>query len=105
MIQTFSVSDDESLALVSSEKVGDKSSSNELRHKALSAEARLDQLLFRANIRSDYLKIHELRSKQLSLNLEWEKGEIKTLNAELGSEKKSLICQHKDTQDICVCSH
>lgn len=102
-IITYAVSEDDSLMLLGTEKIGDKSINNELRQKPLSADARMDQLLFQADIRSDYAKIHEVRSKQLSLTLEKNNSNIKSLNIDFENGKRSLNCQKLEAQEICSC--
>jgi hypothetical protein len=103
-IQIYTLDEDDNPTLLSSEKVGDVNQGNELRHKALSTEARMNQLLFRANISSDYSKVREIRSKQVSLNMEWSDTQIKSMDIALGTLKKSLNCQQVESQDICTCA-
>lgn len=108
LIQIFKILDaDESLLLVSSEKFIEKKDSYVTRHKIHNVDARIDQLLIQAEIRSDYRKIRETRSKQVILNMTWSNGEIKLLRAEFGGEKdkkKVLSCTQQELADICSCS-
>lgn len=104
VIQIFSVSgEDDIVKLVSSEKFGEKKDDYHVRHKMRSAEARMNQLLFRADIQSDYQKIKETRAKQVVLEIIWSDEQIKSLNIEFLGEKKVLNCIQKDQSDICNC--
>lgn len=104
VIQIFNVIDeDDSLKLVSSEKFDEKKAYYQARHKIRSAEARMNQLLFRADVKSDYQKIKEIRAKQLELNIIWSDGQIKSLNIDFLGEKKVLSCMQKEQTDICNC--
>ena len=104
VIQIYEVSgDDDIVNLVSSEKFGEKKDDYYVRHKVRSAEARMNQLLFRANIQSDYQKIKETRAKQVILEIIWSDDQIKSLNIEFLGEKKVLNCIQKDQSDICNC--
>lgn len=104
VIQIFKVLDeDDSLSLLSSEKFGEKKEDNLPRHKMRSAEERINQLLFRADIKSDFQKIKETRAKDLLLNIVWADKEIQSLNVELLSGKKVLSCIQKELIDICNC--
>lgn len=104
VIQIFNVVDeDEVLKLVSSEKFDENKPGALTRHKIRSAEARINQLLFRANIKSDFQKIKEVRAKKLELNIVFADNEIKSLAIEFTGEKKVLNCQQKDQTDFCTC--
>lgn len=106
VIQVFAVDDEENLTQLSSEKVGDEAQAaiNILRHRPLSAEARIQQLLIRADIRSDFSKVKEVRASKVSLTISWADEQIKSLQVEFGESKKSLNCTQKETADICSCS-
>lgn len=108
VIQIFNVvSDDEVLKLVSTEKFDENKPGALTRHKIRSAEARMNQLLFRADIKSDFQKIKEVRGKKLELNIVFSDSQIKSLAVEFTGEKpgekKVLNCQQKDQTDICNC--
>lgn len=108
IIQIFNVvGDDDVLKLVSTEKFDENKSGALTRHKIRSAEARINQLLFRADIKSDYQKIKEVRARKLELNIVLSDSQIKSLAIEFTSnkpgEKKVLNCQQKDQTDICNC--
>ena len=106
LIQIFSVvDDDDTFALMSTEKYGTEKVDNPLRYKVRSVEARINQLLFRADIKSDYQKIKETRAKQVDLNVTWSDGQIKSLNIEFLATKKTLNCVQKDLTDICTCQN
>lgn len=108
VIQIFNVvDDDEVLELVSTEKFDENKPGALTRHKIRSAEARMNQLLFRADIKSDFQKIKEVRAKKLELNIVLADSQIKSLAVEFTGnkpgEKKTLNCQQKDQTDICNC--
>lgn len=104
VIQIYDVNeDDESLKLTSSEKFDENKVDALSRHKIRSADARINQLLFRADIKSDYQKTKEIRSKQVELNIIWSDNQIKSLNIDFLTEKKVLSCLQKDRTDICNC--
>ena len=102
-ITIYSVDEEENLSLLSSEKVGDRTDGYELRHKVLTADARINQLLFRADIRSDLQKVKELRTKQMVLNITWSDKQIKSLAIDFQADKKTLSCSQKEAADICNC--
>lgn len=105
-IQIFSVDDEDNLTLLSTEKTGPgaRAETDVLRHRPLSADARIQQFLIRADIRSDFLKVKESRTGGLTVQISWSDGQIKTLNLEWIRTKKSLSCAQKDGADICTCS-
>lgn len=108
IIQIFNVEgEDEVLKLVSTEKFDENKPPALTRHKIRSAEARMNQLLFRADIKSDYQKVKEVRAKKLELNIVFADSHIKSLAIEFNGakpgEKKVLNCQQKDQTDICNC--
>lgn len=96
--------EDDSLKLISTEKVGEDDKTNELRHKPLSAEARIRQLLIRADIRSDFTRVRERRSGGLILNISWSDQQIRSLKIDFSESKKSLNCTQKESADICTCT-
>lgn len=106
VVTIFRIEDDEKAVVLSEEKLSGttKSTTNDsLRYKTKSLEAQLDQLLTSAQIKSDFIKTTEYRSKQLTLNLVWSDGAIKNLTAQFADEKNKLECQRKDLIDICDC--
>ncbi|MEK6628987.1 MAG: hypothetical protein AABY53_10205 [Bdellovibrionota bacterium] len=104
VIQIFKVLDeDDSISLLSSEKFGDKKEDYQVRHKIRSSEGRINQLLVRADIQSDFQKIKETRAKDMLLNIVWADKEIQSLNIEFLAEKKALSCIQKELIDICNC--
>lgn len=106
LIQIFKVLDeDDSVSLLSSEKFGEKKEDYQARHKMRSVEERINQILFRANITSDFQRIKETRAKQLVLNIVWTDGQIKSLNIEFLADKKALNCTQKELIDICNCQN
>lgn len=100
----YSVADDESIKLISTEELGYKPATTGARYKISTPEARLNELLIHAEFKSDFVKTREYRSKQVLLNLAWSDGQIKNLSAELPGGKK-LECSRKATADICTCTH
>lgn len=104
LIQIYRIDDeDDSLSLLSSEKFGERAVDYQARHKLRNAESRINQLLFRADIKSDYQKIKETRAKQVVLNIIWSDNQIKSLNIEFSGAKKVLNCIQKEQTDICSC--
>ncbi len=104
VIQIFTVEgEDDTFKLLSSEKFGEKKEDYQARHKVRSAEARINQLLFRAEIKTDYQKVKETRAKQVIMNITWSDGQIKSLSIEFSGEKKALSCIQKELADICNC--
>lgn len=106
VVSIYRIEDDEKAILLSEEKLGEtsKASSNDsLRYKTKSPESHLDQILTTAQIKSDFIKTTEYRSKQLTLNLVWSDGVIKNLTAEFANQKNKLDCKKKDSIDICDC--
>jgi len=104
VIQIFKILDeDDSLSLLLTEKFSEKNEDYQARHKIRTAEARISQLLFRADIKSDFQKIKETRAKHLHINVVWVDNKIKSLNIEFLNEKKTLNCIQKEQIDICSC--
>lgn len=106
VLRVYAVSDDDTLALVSSESLNAPSADNKARQSILTPEARLNQILFGTDIKSDFMKTQETRAGQLSLVLSWTDGALKNLNAEFSADsdhKKTLICMQKESADICIC--
>lgn len=96
--------EDGGLKLISTEKVGEENKTNELRHKPLSAEARIRQLLIRADIRTDFTRVRERRSGGLVVNISWADQQIRSLKVDFSESKKSLNCTQKESVDICTCA-
>lgn len=105
VVQMFKIESDDKVTLISKEELANDSQNDKLRYKIKSPEARLDQLLNRAEIKSDFIKTTEYREKQLVLNLVWSDGEIRNLNAQFSADRMKLDCQKKSTADICDCRH
>ena len=104
IIQIFKVEDeDDVLKLLSSEKFDENKPGALTRHKIRSAEARINQLLFRADIKSDFQKIREVRAQKVELNIVLADSQIRSLAIEFSGEKKVLSCLQKDQTDICNC--
>ncbi|MGZ3725368.1 MAG: hypothetical protein ACXVBD_06200 [Pseudobdellovibrio sp.] len=97
------------VSLVSTEKLSQGAENTGMRYKINSLEAKIQQQLNRASIKSDYIKTTEYRAKQIVLNLVWVDSGIKNLSVQFGPEsgdtKRQLECQKKETADICECKH
>lgn len=103
--QIFKIDADDKVSLISTEALGKDPQNDKLRYKTKSPEARLDQLLNRAEIKSDFIKTVEYREKQLVLNLVWSDGQIRNLSAQFSADRMKLDCQKKSAADICDCHH
>jgi hypothetical protein len=103
VVQIFKIEADDKVTLISTENITKDAPSDKLRYKTKSPEARLDQLLNRGEIKSDFIKTNEYRSKQLVLNLVWSDGLIREMSVQFGAEKRKLDCQKKSAADICDC--
>lgn len=103
VVQVFNVAENDEVKLVETEDLNKAAVSNGMRYKVNSAEARLNQLLNRANIKSDYVKTTEYRSQEVVLQLVWDNGKIKSMSVEFGVEKPKLECLKKSAADICDC--
>jgi hypothetical protein len=105
VVNIYRVEADEKVTLISSESIAQSGSNDKMRYKLRTPEARLDELLNRAEIKFDFIKTTEFRSAQLILNLVWDNGVIQNLSAQFGSENRRLECQKKSVADICDCKH
>lgn len=107
LLSLYSVNDEGAVSLVSTENFSQRPElsplPDKLRQKRLSPEARIDQLLFRANIKSDYKKIREQRLQRLVLNMSWSGEVLKNMTVEFVGEKKTLNCTQVGSADICIC--
>lgn len=104
VIQIFKFEDpDDKAELVLSEKFGETTEDYQMRHKIRSVEARINQLLFRADITSDYQKIKETRAKGLALEINWADQQIKSIKIDFNESQKTLNCMQQDRVDICSC--
>lgn len=104
IIQIFKFDEeDDSLKLENSEKFGENKEHYKMRHEIRSVESRFAQLLFQADIKSDYQKIRETRAQGLVLDLEWSDAQIKSMQIQSDSGKKILKCYQKGQLDICNC--
>lgn len=104
VIRIYSIDDEDNLELISTEKFEAKAGTYGMRHKILTPESKISQLLFQANILEDFQKLKEGRAKQLQLDITMADNQIKTLDIELVAEKKSLKCIRKESSDICSCT-
>ena len=102
VVKIFKIAEDESLQKISTEELGYKPSGSGVRYRSQTPEARLNELLAKAEIKSDFVKTTEYRSKQVLLNIIWTDNEIKAISADLPGGKK-LECQRKQAADICDC--
>jgi hypothetical protein len=102
-IQIYRVDEEQNSTLITTEKMGLKTDGYELRQKPLTPEARINQLLFHADIRSDFIKVKEARVKQLDLSIIWSDSRIKSLRVEFGAGKKALTCNQIEAAEICNC--
>lgn len=102
MVRIFRIDEDESLSKLSTEELGYKPSGSGARYRAKTPEARMNELLAKAEIKSDFAKTTEYRSKQVLLNISWSDNQIKEISADLPGGKK-LECQRKLAADICEC--
>jgi len=99
----YSVDPEGAVRLLSTESFLQTPGSDQLRQKRLSPEARIDQLLFRASIKSDYRKMKEQRLQGLVLNVSWSGRILKNLQVEFPESKKILSCSQSGSTDICIC--
>lgn len=95
-VQLFKVSDDEDERLIPV--------NNEVRQRSLTTEAYLTQLLLRADIRSDWMKMSEKRSGSTRVSVTTVDGEIKSLQIERAGLKKRLECTRSEDVEGCTCS-
>ena len=102
VVKIFKVSEDESLKKLSTEELGYLPSGGGARYKSKTPEARLNELLAKAEIKNDFTKTVEYRSKQVLLNIIWSDNQIKSISADLPGGKK-LECLRKQAADICEC--
>ncbi len=104
IVQLFEVDKDQNVNLVKTDNLAQDIKNNSMRYKVNSPEARINQILNRAEIKSDFVKTSEYRSKQLSLELVWSDDQIRKLNAKIEGEKpRTLECIRRETSDICEC--
>lgn len=103
VVQIFKIESDDKVSLISTESLEKDRQNDKMRYKIKSPEARLDQLLNRSTVKSDFIKTLEYREKQLVLNLVWSDGIIRNLSAQFSAEKLKLDCQKKKIADICDC--
>lgn len=104
VVKIYKVDSDENVNLIRTEDMSEPNKHTGMRYKIKSLEAKLNELLNRASIRSDFIKTTEYRSKQLQLELSWDSQNIKKLTARFGPDKKQVLeCQRPSTQDICEC--
>lgn len=99
----YSVDPEGAVRLLSTENFLQTPATDQPRQKRLSPEARMDQLLFRASIKSDYRKTKEQRLQGLVLNVSWSGKNLKNLQVEFSESKKVLSCSQSGSTDICIC--
>lgn len=92
-IAIFEVLEDDTLKLIN----------NDARQKGLTDESSINQLLQRAQIQQDWLKVKEIRSEQTLLQFGKESNQIKSLTFEKLDGKLKLECANKESSDICLC--
>ena len=103
-VKIYKIDSDDNVNLIKTEDMNETGKNSGMRYKVNSVEAKLNQHLNRAAVKSDFFKTEEFRSKQLSLELVWDSANIKKLTAKFGPEKKQILeCQKSSTQDICEC--
>lgn len=93
VVSIFKVQDDDTLKLIN----------NDMRQKGLTDESALNQILLRADIRTDWLKVKEVRSQETLLYFGREQSQVKTLSFEKLGQKMKLECLNKESSDICIC--
>lgn len=104
VVKIYKVDSEQNVNLIRTEDMSEAGKHTGMRYKIKSLEAKLNELLNRASIRSDFIKTTEYRSKQLQLELSWDSQNIKKLTARFGPDKKQVLeCQRPSTQDICEC--
>ena len=104
LVKIYKIDSDDNVNLIKTEDMNEPGKNSGMRYKVNSVEAKLNQHLNRAIVKSDFFKTEEFRSKQLSLELVWDSEKIKKLTAKFGPEKKQILeCQRSSTQDICEC--
>lgn len=92
-ISLYKVMDDDSVKLIN----------NDVRQKGLTDDSSINQLLLRSEIRSDWVKVKEVRSEQTLLYFGRESGQFKSITFEKVGEKFKLECSNKESSDICIC--
>ena len=104
VVQLYEVDKDQNVNLVKTDSLAQDIKNNSMRYKVNSPEARMNQLLNRAEIKSDFVKTSEYRSKQLSLDLVWSDDQIRKFTAKFEGEKpRTLECVRRESSDICEC--
>ncbi len=76
---------------------------NDARQKGLTEESSVNQLLVAADVRSDWVKIKEVRSSFALLEYSRQQGKITTITFKTITENSRLQCLHRDLSDICLC--
>lgn len=102
-IYIYKIDDEDNLELVSTEKFEVKSDFIGMRHKILTPEGRINQLLFQASVESDFQRSKETRLGQLELEITSNLNSIKSLEVILLADKKIISCDKKSNTDICSC--
>lgn len=76
---------------------------NDTRQKSLTTESYLNQLLVKAEIKSDWMRTRELRAKSIQVLLTRMDQELTRLEVNLLGVGKKLICTKKSSSDVCSC--
>ena len=76
---------------------------NDARQKGLTEDSAVNQLLLRADIKSDWLNVRETRSGLATLDYRRQEGQIKSLVFQIAKDKVRLECSNIDLSDICSC--
>lgn len=93
LVSIYKVTDDDTLKLIN----------NDARQKGLTDESSINQLLMRAEVREDYLKVKEVRSGQTLLQFGKERDQYKAISFEKVGSSWKLECTNKESSDICIC--
>ncbi|MFZ3231013.1 MAG: hypothetical protein WA160_12465 [Pseudobdellovibrio sp.] len=93
LISLYKVSDDDTVKLLI----------NDARQRGLTDDSSINQLLQRAEVKSDWVKVKEVRSQQTLLHFSRESGQFKSIVFEKIGTKLKIECVNKETSDICLC--
>ncbi len=76
---------------------------NDARQNGLTDDSSMNQLLVRADIISDWLRVKETRSDQTTLIYNRVEGQLKSFSFEKAQQKSKLECSQIELSDICLC--
>lgn len=93
LVSIYKVTDDDTLKLLN----------NDARQRGLTDESSINQLLMRADVREDFLKVKEVRSGQTLLQFGKERDQYKSISFEKVGAAWKLECTNKESSDICIC--